>query len=196
MKFPDFSRPRLSSTESPRPFRGVWGNAPQKIFKIRIYNLAENEFQTTKFPDFSLTFGILFRQIPWLSEVSFKFPDFSRFSKSAATLYILQAKYSFCLIMHIFMDSLPKAIKFTHDARQSLHGHKSYSSDLHHPVYSQGRRYWNIQIGVIVWFKNGQSWLRRYGLFGMMNQGARLPVSQKQMHRATNGHPALPLWLT
>ena len=26
---------------------------PQKIFKIRIFNLAENEFQTTKFPDFS-----------------------------------------------------------------------------------------------------------------------------------------------
>ena len=25
---------------------------PQKIFKIRIFNLAENEFQTTKFHDF------------------------------------------------------------------------------------------------------------------------------------------------
>ena len=35
---------------------------PQKIFKIRIFNLAEIEFQTTKFP------------------------DFSRFSKSVATL--------------------------------------------------------------------------------------------------------------
>ena len=52
MKFPDFSR----------PFRGVWGYVPQKIFRIRIFNLAENEFQTTKFPDFwnsvanSLTF--------------------------------------------------------------------------------------------------------------------------------------------
>ena len=57
---------------------------PQKIFKIRIFNLAESDFQTTKFPDVSLTFGILsqipwlFRQIPWLSEVSFKFPDLSR----------------------------------------------------------------------------------------------------------------------
>ena len=29
---------------------------PKKFFKIRIFNLAENEFQTTKFPDFSLTF--------------------------------------------------------------------------------------------------------------------------------------------
>ena len=36
---------------------------PQKILKIRIFNLAENEFQTTKFTDFSLTFGIL-SQIP------------------------------------------------------------------------------------------------------------------------------------
>ena len=54
---------------------------PQKIFKIRIFNLAENELQTTKFPDFwisvanSLTFGFLsqipwlFRQIPWLFQV-------------------------------------------------------------------------------------------------------------------------------
>ena len=48
---------------------------PQKIFKIRIFILAENEFQTTKFPDFSLTFGILsqilwlFKQIPWLLQV-------------------------------------------------------------------------------------------------------------------------------
>ena len=63
MKFPNFSRPRLSSTASPRPFRGVGGMLPQKTSKIRIFNLAENEFQTTKFPDFSLTFGIL-SQIP------------------------------------------------------------------------------------------------------------------------------------
>ena len=54
MKFPDFSRPRLSSTVIPRPFRGSG-----KIFKIRIFKLAENEFQTTKFPDVSLSFGIL-----------------------------------------------------------------------------------------------------------------------------------------
>ena len=63
---------------------------PQKIFKIRIFNLAENEFQKQN----SLTFGNLsqipwlFRQIPWLSEVSFKFPDFSRFSRSVATLTV------------------------------------------------------------------------------------------------------------
>ena len=60
MKFPDFfgsdfSRPRLSSTVIPRP-------SPEN-FKIRIFNLAENEFQKTKFPDFSLTFGIQL-QIP------------------------------------------------------------------------------------------------------------------------------------
>ena len=28
---------------------------PQKSFKIRMLRLAENEFYTTKFPDFSLT---------------------------------------------------------------------------------------------------------------------------------------------
>ena len=73
MKFPDFSRPRLGSSMNPRPVRGVWV-LPQKIFKIRIFNLAENEFQTTKFPDFwnsvanSLTFRGLF-QIPWLFQV-------------------------------------------------------------------------------------------------------------------------------
>ena len=63
MKFPDFSRPRLSSTVSSRPFRGSGGMLPQKSFKIRMFNLAENEFQATKLPDFSLTFGILW-QIP------------------------------------------------------------------------------------------------------------------------------------
>ena len=62
MKFPDFSRPGLSSTVSPRPFRGIWGHAPLENFKMRIFNLAENEFQTTNIPDFwnsaanSLTF--------------------------------------------------------------------------------------------------------------------------------------------
>ena len=40
-------------------FRGVWGHAPQQIFKIRIFKLAKNEFQTTKLPDFSVTFKIL-----------------------------------------------------------------------------------------------------------------------------------------
>ena len=53
MKLPDFSTPRLSSTMSPRPFRGSGGMLPPKIFKIRIFRLAQNEFQTTKFPDFS-----------------------------------------------------------------------------------------------------------------------------------------------
>ena len=76
MKFPDFSRPRLSSTVISRPFRGSGGMLPQRTFKIRVFSLAENEFQTTKFPDFwnsvansltfwanSLTFRCLF-QIP------------------------------------------------------------------------------------------------------------------------------------
>ena len=33
MKFPDFSRPRLSSTVSPRLFRGVLGHAPPENFQ-------------------------------------------------------------------------------------------------------------------------------------------------------------------
>ena len=75
---------------------GSGGMLPQKMFNIRIFNLAENEFQTTKFPDFSLTFGILLqipwliRQTPWLSEVSFKFPNFFRFSRSVASLFVNQ----------------------------------------------------------------------------------------------------------
>ena len=35
---------------------GSGGMLPQKIFKIRKFRLTENEFHTTKFPDFSLTF--------------------------------------------------------------------------------------------------------------------------------------------
>ena len=46
----------------------LYREAETKIFKIRIFNLAENEFQTTKSPDFFLTFGIL-SQIPWLFKV-------------------------------------------------------------------------------------------------------------------------------
>ena len=34
---------------------GSGGMLPQKIFKIRMLRLAENEFHTTKFPDLSLT---------------------------------------------------------------------------------------------------------------------------------------------
>ena len=74
MKFHDFCRPRLNATVGSRPFRGSGGMLPQKIIKIRTFNLAENEFQTKKFPDFwnsvanSLTFRGLF-QIPWLFQV-------------------------------------------------------------------------------------------------------------------------------
>ena len=56
MKFPDFSRLRLNSNVV-RDCLGRSGSMlPQKIFKIRMLRLAENEFHTTKFPDFSLTF--------------------------------------------------------------------------------------------------------------------------------------------
>ena len=54
---------------------------PQKIFKIRIFNLADNKFQTIKFPDFPLTVGIQLH-IPCL------FGQISRFSRSVTvTLY-------------------------------------------------------------------------------------------------------------
>ena len=74
MKLPHFPRPRLSSTVSPRPFMAVWGHVLLKIFKIRIFNLDENEFQTTQFPDFwnSVTNSMTFRgllQIPLLFQV-------------------------------------------------------------------------------------------------------------------------------
>ena len=84
MKFP-----RLSSTMCPRAFRGAGSMLLHKIFKIRI-NLAENEFQTTKFPDFLGKFNVN-RFCNKLLEVSFKFPDFYRLSRSLTTLWNLIA---------------------------------------------------------------------------------------------------------
>ena len=52
MKFPDFSRLQLNSYVCPRLLRGSRSMLPQKIFEIRTLRLAENEFHTTKFPDF------------------------------------------------------------------------------------------------------------------------------------------------
>ena len=52
---------------------------PQKIFKIRMLRLAENEFHTTKFPDF-----------PLVSE----FPDIFIFSKSLDTLIYIFFSFS------------------------------------------------------------------------------------------------------
>ena len=46
---------------------------PEKIFKTRIFNLADNEFQTTKFPDF---LG--------------KFPDFQRSLSNSLTFQVFQ----------------------------------------------------------------------------------------------------------
>ena len=65
-KFPDVSRPRLNSTVSQIPFTGVWGMLPHQFFKIRIFNLADKEFQTTKFPDVwnSVASFMIFKQIP------------------------------------------------------------------------------------------------------------------------------------
>ena len=88
---------------------------PQKMFKIRIFNSAENEFQRTKLPDFpdvwnSVTNSLTFWQIPRLSEVSFKFPDFSRFSRSVATLH-LSINDTYKLVEFSFLQSLIRKSK-------------------------------------------------------------------------------------
>ena len=62
--FPWLSLLFQTKIKSLRPFRGVWGHAPHKIFKIRIFNLTEMNFRQQN----SLTFGIL-SQIPWLFQV-------------------------------------------------------------------------------------------------------------------------------
>ena len=88
MKFPDFSRPKLSSFMSPRPFRRFLGHAPQNNSKLGFSTcIGWNEFKTTKFPEFwnSVINSLTFWYIPWLSDVSFKFPDFSR---SVITLHL------------------------------------------------------------------------------------------------------------
>ena len=66
---------------------GGGGHAPTETFNIRILKLARNEFHALKFPDFSNLWQIPwpFRRIPWLSEVYFKF---SEFSKSVDTLWL------------------------------------------------------------------------------------------------------------
>ena len=76
--FPNFSRPRLSSTVSRRPFRGVWGHAPAENFQNYDLQLGWKWISDNKipwlFPDFwnsvanSLTFRGPF-QIPWLFQV-------------------------------------------------------------------------------------------------------------------------------
>ena len=49
-------------------FGGSGGMLPQQIFEIKMLRLAENEFLTTKFPDFSLTFSP-YIEIPWHFQV-------------------------------------------------------------------------------------------------------------------------------
>ena len=66
MKFPDFSRPRLGSTVSPRP----------KFSKLGSSTWLKMNFRQQS----PLTF-------PWLLEFCHKFPDFSSFSRSVATLH-------------------------------------------------------------------------------------------------------------
>ena len=84
MKFIDFSRSSLSSTVIPRPFRG-WGGAcsPRKFSKLGPLTWLKMNFRQQH----SLTF-------PWLSEVSFKFLDFSRFSRlSRSVVTLMEQKY-------------------------------------------------------------------------------------------------------
>ena len=58
---------------------------PQKIFEIRIFNLAEMDFRQQN----SLTFLWLLEFCRKLSDFLGKFPDFYRFSRSVATLPII-----------------------------------------------------------------------------------------------------------
>ena len=53
--FPDYDKILMRVHDSSGGFGGM---LPQKIFKIRMLKLAENEFHTTKFPDFSLCIEI------------------------------------------------------------------------------------------------------------------------------------------
>ena len=94
MKFPDFSVPRLSSTVSPRPFRGLWGHAPQKISKLGYLTRLKINFRqqnSLTFPDVrnsvahSLTFkanSLTFRGLVQIS-------DFSRLSRSVVPCKIM-----------------------------------------------------------------------------------------------------------
>ena len=66
MKFPYFFRPRLGSTVRPRPKFSKLGSSTWLKMNFRQQN--------------PLTF-------PWLLEFCHKFPDFSRFSRSVATLH-------------------------------------------------------------------------------------------------------------
>ena len=94
MKFPDFSRPRLSSTVILRPFRGFSELGPSTWLKM---NFRQQN---------SVTF-------PWLSEICGKLPDllgklpyFSRFSRFCRSMATLHGKLSqrFALSCHPHND--------------------------------------------------------------------------------------------
>ena len=74
MKFPDFSRPRLSSTVSPRPFRGLGVCSPRKFSKLGYSTQLKMNFRQQN----SLTF-------PWLLEFCRKFPGFQRSLSNSPT---------------------------------------------------------------------------------------------------------------
>ena len=78
------------------------GMLPQKIFKIKIFNFAENEFQTTKFPDFSLTFGTL-SQIP---DLLGKFPDFQRFLLNSLTFPCIKKVKMQWMINRLYTEAI------------------------------------------------------------------------------------------
>ena len=56
----------------------------QKIFKIRMLKLGENEFHTTKFPDFSSFVFFFEKSLTFL--FASKLPDISRFSGHPANV--------------------------------------------------------------------------------------------------------------
>ena len=100
---------------------GLGACSPGKFSKLGSSTWLKMNFRQQKFPDFFLTFGILsripwlFRQIPWLSEVSFKFHDFSRFSRSVATLDTGQT-----LARSIYLKFAGPTLRITHHLPSSF----------------------------------------------------------------------------
>ena len=90
MKFPDFSRPRLSSIVSPRPSRVVWGHAPQENFQNEDLQLSWKWISDNK--------------IPWF------FPDFWNSVTDSPTFPGFTGQWQPCLrcLKNAFLKSLLK----------------------------------------------------------------------------------------
>ena len=89
MEFPNFSLTTIKFLCVSKTVKG--GMLPQKIFKIRMLRLAESEFHTTKFTDFSCFF-----RFPDFFSFYSNFPDISWFSRSLDTLGTISDHLGIC----------------------------------------------------------------------------------------------------